>query len=510
MRAEDRLWKLAAPLLVAALFAFQAWVRFQSDIIHDTAWFIHVARGLLAGKQLYVDFIEVNPPLALWLMVPPVALADTLGANPAHAIYMLLLVLTLATLLLASRYLRIAQTLEQGKRAALLVLLAAILLFLPRANFAEREQFMVLLVLPWIMLRGLRLQGLPVPRAERAIIGILAALAIALKPQAALAPLCMEAYALWRGRPMRQVFAIENIAATLCGLAYVAAVWLWVPAYLTTMVPLGAAAYYPYFKYPFGVLLFNGRWAIIFLVLALALRRGLPQGASLLFGGLCAAAVGFVGAYAIQQRGFSYQVLPAEVCAAAALALVAVAAELQQRVKRAAAAVLVLALLATEGQAYVADDALFTRARACLAPSAQSVFIASTKLSHPFPFVLKQGLVWASRMPTQWTAPYIAQTPGGTATPIGQQTLQWTMDDLETLKPDLVLVETDKDAPYLPPGGFDYLAFWEQSPRFAGIWKDYASRGMVGSFAVYSRAGMEKPRPDGSGVQSVTQVLGGC
>ena len=78
--ASPALSRTAATLsIVLLLFAVQGVIRFGAQINHDTAWFIHIANGLLDGKRLYVDFVEVNPPLAIWLIVPSTALARLCG-----------------------------------------------------------------------------------------------------------------------------------------------------------------------------------------------------------------------------------------------------------------------------------------------------------------------------------------------------------------------------------------------------------------------------------------------
>ena len=36
----------------------------------DSGWLLVAARRLLDGDRLYVDIIEVNPPLIVWLLLP--------------------------------------------------------------------------------------------------------------------------------------------------------------------------------------------------------------------------------------------------------------------------------------------------------------------------------------------------------------------------------------------------------------------------------------------------------
>ena len=45
----------------------------------DIAWLLYVARECLAGRRLYVDLIEVNPPMIVWVLALPTALSSALG-----------------------------------------------------------------------------------------------------------------------------------------------------------------------------------------------------------------------------------------------------------------------------------------------------------------------------------------------------------------------------------------------------------------------------------------------
>ena len=76
VRLAEKAFRPAISLiLIAALFVCQIAIRLGSDLNHDTAWFLYVAQGMLDGGELYRDFVEVNPPLAIWLTVPIVMLS---------------------------------------------------------------------------------------------------------------------------------------------------------------------------------------------------------------------------------------------------------------------------------------------------------------------------------------------------------------------------------------------------------------------------------------------------
>ena len=67
---------------IPILFIVSAYIRFNAELVSDAAWFLYVANGLLHGKSLYVNFMEVNPPLGMWLTVPIQWLALHLNLAP--------------------------------------------------------------------------------------------------------------------------------------------------------------------------------------------------------------------------------------------------------------------------------------------------------------------------------------------------------------------------------------------------------------------------------------------
>src|ERR1700745_1227701 len=69
---------LALVLLIAGL-GFVLFTTLGSPLKDDIAWLLYVAQQWLAGRQLYIDLIEVNPPMIVWILALPVALSTALG-----------------------------------------------------------------------------------------------------------------------------------------------------------------------------------------------------------------------------------------------------------------------------------------------------------------------------------------------------------------------------------------------------------------------------------------------
>ncbi|MEQ1520848.1 MAG: hypothetical protein ABL936_06210, partial [Aestuariivirga sp.] len=298
-------------IAIAVLFAGQVAIRLGSELNHDTAWFLYVAQGLLNGGELYRDFVEVNPPLGMWLTVPVVMLSRATGLAPIETLYGVFFAITAMSLLLAWRYLAMIRGVPKGVAGLVIFLLAAAVLFVPGAAFGQREHLLALLFMPWFMLRAARSQGAQISVTGSAFVGLLAAVAACLKPHAILAPIAIEALLLWSSRNLRAVFPPENLAAIFFAAAYGAAIVIWTPLFLAEMLPFGVAAYVPYFGFDAAEILQRGvRPAVILaLVLVLIQRAKGPMRdfAVLAF----VASAGFLAAYFLQAKGFYYQIMPA-------------------------------------------------------------------------------------------------------------------------------------------------------------------------------------------------------
>src|ERR1700760_4576042 len=65
-------------VLLFSLLAAVLFIAMRSPLKDDIAWLLYVARRWMAGRELYVDVVEVNPPLIVWISAIPIWLAGAL------------------------------------------------------------------------------------------------------------------------------------------------------------------------------------------------------------------------------------------------------------------------------------------------------------------------------------------------------------------------------------------------------------------------------------------------
>ena len=489
-----------ALLTICCLFLLQALIRFQSDLVSDAAWYLYMADGLVHGKHLYIDFIEVNPPLAVWLVVPVAWVGGLTGLGSIPALYGTLLALTAVSVVLVNRYLRLMPHIPAQNRRWFMVLTAGILLFIPAGDFGEREHFMVLLFMPWVFLRLARSQGAKPAWPEAAIIGVMAAVAICFKPQSLMAPVAVELFLFWRRRKWPLLLSVENLAAAACVIAYAGVLLVTEQEFLHVILKLGVKAYVPFYGYPSGVIWFGSLLTVTLIFLAYALRWQDEAPFADITVMASGVALGFLVSYFIQYKGFAYQVIPALTFASVGCAAGVVGSmsakdsdklSLFRKGVLVACLTLSIAHVSTHSQHCVCDERITASTLHTYAPHAKSVFIASTRVGSAFPLVVNGNLVWASRLPTSWLTPYVASKWQDGALPddeIVSQALDWAVTDFATFQPDIVFVDEDDEQSNAKEKAFDYLKFWSRDARFAELWAHYQRRGTVSGFAVYTRS----------------------
>lgn len=120
------------------------------------------------------------------------------------------------------------------------------MLFAPGYDFGQREHWMVLLTLPYVVTRSRRADGIALPGTAAALIGVAACLGFCVKPYYLLVPVAIEVWLLARTRRPLVWISPETMALTINGLVYFAAVIVWTPNYFEQELPNALLGYWAY------------------------------------------------------------------------------------------------------------------------------------------------------------------------------------------------------------------------------------------------------------------------
>lgn len=496
---------IALSLVLAAAFG----LRLTSSLNHDTSWYLYATGRLLDGATLYTDIYEVNPPLAFLLTVPPVFAAKLAALNETLVFYAYVFVLICASTVVAACVVDRDRKLSPSARRAIVLVSAAALALVPAGDFGQREHLAVIFASPYLLLVALRLGGTTFPVAAAAGIGVLSFVGFGLKPHFLLAPLAAELLMLVRRRNLLCVFRAETLALAAAVMTYPVVVYLVTPEYLTHVVPFALEVYNSAFNNPMTILLFLAApYCVIAGLLVVGMQRSDPDSVrySATF---VTAAVAFLAVYAVQQKGWSYQLVPAKYLLTVAGAVL-LGASIQRfaagwakgprvslsALKPVGPTALCVVFMLVQGAAdfrYHNDFLHMKQEVRAAGPGVESVFVFSSNVSAAFPMVNEAGVDWSSRFPTQWLLPGLARNRTATEQrpildKIERYAVQAVVTDFTRRPPDLVFVDMRDDKPYFGGVRFDYVAYFSRDPRFRTIWSRYVRIKRLGEFDVYRRA----------------------
>jgi len=498
-------------VLAAVLF-----IALRSPLKDDIAWLLYVARRWMAGRELYVDVVEVNPPLIVWISAIPLEIA---GWFDIDSQLVAMPVFIAAVLGCAWWTANLAQPLG-GLFAERLPVFAAIgsaLLILPAADLGQREHLLVAAFLPYLVLfarsldaqsldaRSLDARSLDAQSLDRGplaghrallvasvIAGVLAGLGCALKPRYGLVFGVLEGLALTRGlRPWRTLPLTAG--ATLVGYAGLVAIVC--PAYLRRAVPL-ALALYGATDVPFLTLLSDSTMLLCGEAVAIGLlwlrRRSLPD-YTMMLTLVVFAATSTVVCF-VDGKNWYYHRLPAIVATVLAL-LLWTATELVQRRWRIRWPLLVAGLAVTvfcassirqlEPEAMDAVEPQKTtvdRLEEMLRTEHARTYIAFSEwIALGFPVVNETGVTWASRFDSMWALKgEVWRARFDPAVAKEWPIARWVAHDFIAGCPDIAVVDTRETTKYIK-------VLSAADPAFKRVWSRYRKIASFDGLAVYRR-----------------------
>lgn len=466
----------------------------------------------LAGERLYVDVIDVNPPLIYLLNLIPAGLARATGLDPVLALQMCLMALSFWLWRLA--FVVRDRAAEAPIERMVLDVLPGLMSFGAGYLFGERSTLMVAAAVPYLLAAARREAG-AAPRGTL-VTAVVAGLGFALKPYYLGIPLLVELAVLaGRGRAAGWRDPVPWVMGAIW-LVYAASLPLVFPHYVRVIMPWA----WRYYAGSGGVtalgMLLRPRLAAAVLVLLplgwLAFRPAWSE-AGRLPRLLALAGLGALGSALVQHKGWGPQVVPVQLFACALAAVLgarwfdrAGVWRLPNGTVRAAALLSALfALYSVQaGRAPLvelhyagSDDARLTRLLGRYAHGGR-VGGRAMALSAGMPLVPAinyAGVHLAQRYMLLW----ILQGAYATCPAGGRRyRLPGEMSDAELSvyrgvpadfardRPLLVVLDTRSDI-HGCGGEFSFLEYFMRNPVFAGTWAGYRLVDAWGRYQVYVR-----------------------
>ena len=256
MRLAAGRTELALALVAVFAGGYLLWLVVASPLLvsRDAALYLESAMVLLEGGIPYVDFVDLNPPLAQLLHVPPVWLAQQACVNPINVFYLLLLA---ATFVSAALTYSLVLRLPFGRNpyAALCVALTpaiCLLLINSYMQLGQRVQLFLLALLPYIFLRLCRYEDARIPVPLSIGIAVLLAFTANLKPpHYGSIIIAVELYLAAHHATLARLLKPETLTLAVLTVLYPAGLFLLMPlpsqqVFFNELLPLILESYSAY------------------------------------------------------------------------------------------------------------------------------------------------------------------------------------------------------------------------------------------------------------------------
>lgn len=332
---------LCAAILLVAIAWQSRW-----GVIPDTSWIITMVERVLAGGKLYVDIVETNPPFTLWLYLPPVAFASSIGVSADIVVHIYVYALCIVGLGGAALLARCAGFAENPALFALLPAFLALLTIFPGNSFSEREHIGVALLLPLLVMSAWRAtpEAPYAPSLLSAILaGVSASVIVLVKPYYALLVIVAALYVAGRLRSLRPLFSPEYLVAAAISVAYLVAVLVFHPEFMDQVYPLLADTY---LRATLPWTVFSSYLAILLLWLFLMFRIGAGASPRPLVIVLSLASLAAYVPLLYQGKGWPYHAYPAISLGIAALLCQAFAGKVRPHITQVAILLVMIAIAA--------------------------------------------------------------------------------------------------------------------------------------------------------------------
>ena len=478
---------------------------------HDVVWQLWIGDRLHQGSRLYVDIMEINPPLWFWMAQVVSALGDFLRLESRTILIGAVVLWSFASAALTFRL-----TSDIPGARSFITTLCVIIAVYSFPYFGQREHLALLAAIPYAILVARRRSGAEAELLPAIVIGLLASAGFALKHYFVAIPILLELWFFVRKPVLTRHpwLRPETIALGSCAVGYAAAVLLWTPEFISAIIPMVRTAYASYeVDWVTAVIRPQLIFSVVAVVLALSIVRqlqvgGVQDGAwagarKNLTLALALTGAGFALSFILQKKGWPYHGLPMTLasfsCLAAALLFGDRPLARLRRFPLAAGLLLNLAYAGLSGGGYVNPVRKSVEAMLADVPPGETVAALGSDPMIAWPMVAETGHRWPLRHYALWMLRALVENdasahPDPELLQLAVRVREDTANDLACRPPYLILVDNAEQRLNLPKGSFDILQWLREDARFAQIFAHYEQTGS-GDFGIRAFTLRTRPAP---------------
>lgn len=292
---------------IILLFVITVYFTFYSLNV-DSTWILYSAHEMLHGAVLYTDIVEVNPPLIFLYSLIPVLFSEFSYISLAYSYILFVIILILISLYLSWIVLINYYVSKSNSIRYYLYLIGFILTISITSNFGQREHLLMIFITPFILMMIYR-DKIQLSSLSIIIIASFASFGFNIKPHFFLIFIGIELAYMIHSKNIFSFFRKDSIIIICSGFLYLLLIFIKFPEYINFAVPMALDTYTTLFNKSFKVLLLNNTSLLLFLSILfwflLAFKR-YNLAIKILFSTIITSLI----LYLIQQKGWSYHILP--------------------------------------------------------------------------------------------------------------------------------------------------------------------------------------------------------
>lgn len=485
-------WLLLAESLLLALL-----IQLTLFVASDVQYLMHIADVLQRGGKYGIDFLETNPPMILYLYMPPLMLHKISGIGIESCLRLYVFMLA-ALSILTSFYFLQQLVRDRFLQTVSFALLIFVCLFLPSNQFGQREHLYILLFLPYVFASACVLSHMTLDKRISIATGLAAALGCCMKPYFLLPLILIELYFIYKQRSLFGWVRLETITILSVMILYLATSYYFYPTYFSIILPLVSQFYLD------GI---AQDWSLIFAFPHVLFCVGVSAASIMavkysrypeLIMVLILACIGTTLAFLVTRTMWFYHTLPA--LAFSSLLISFIIAELAEPVNIRTAALFISVLLTalyvplltfneyTFGEAFryerqCKQDLIYTLTTQ---PGKHSVFcFSSSTMTDCYPLINKLASEHQSRYPFfWWLRGAMTLAEKHQANDQIQQLMNQTAEDLVMHQTRWIVINTTMTKLELGRD-FDYFKYFSANPKMKNVLQSYRFWKTVDNYDIY-------------------------
>lgn len=210
-------------ILIITVTIFMLAIAYESYLSHDVAYYITAAQMMIDGAIPYVDIIDTNLPMIIYLSALPALVTKFFNIPLATSgiLYMFFLTVLLSVITLKTISYILPDMSYEEKIFSYIILFSISLLVYKETHFGQREHLIILFLVPFLVMRHARAHTIKIPFILSLIISVFAFCAIVIKPFYILCLIIFESvYFIHDRRRIKTLMKVETTVFCIIGVLF--------------------------------------------------------------------------------------------------------------------------------------------------------------------------------------------------------------------------------------------------------------------------------------------------